>query len=103
MRRKKKETAAEKKKRISKKKCDEVTEEEWMEMARIQEKEMKKNGTFYSTKYQKGDKILYKKKGWKDFKKGEVTKVNRNKQRNKVTYDIKIPSLKRTFKKIPSN
>ena len=98
----KKETDAEKKKRISKKQCDEVTEEEWMEMARIQEKEMKKNGTFYSTKYQKGDKILYKKKGWKEFKKGEVIKVNRNKQRNKVTYDIKIPTLKRTLKKIPS-
>ena len=97
----KKETDAEKKKRISKKQCDEVTEEEWMEMARIQEKEMKKNGTFYSTKYQKGDKILYKRKGWKDFKKGEVIKVNRNKQRNKVTYDIKLG--KRTFKKIPSN
>ncbi len=95
-----KETDAEKKKRISKKQCDEVTEEEWMEMARIQEKEMKKNGTFYSTKYQKGDKILYKRKGWKDFKKGEVIKVNRNKQRNKVTYDIKLG--KRTFKKILS-
>tara|TARA_B100001093_G_scaffold512045_1_gene581176 strand:+ start:5683 stop:8049 length:2367 start_codon:yes stop_codon:yes gene_type:complete len=95
-----KETDAEKKKRISKKQCDEVTEEEWMEMARIQEKEMKKNGTFYSTKYQKGDKILYKRKGWKDFKKGEVIKVNRNKQRNKVTYDIKVG--KRTFKKILS-
>ena len=99
---KKKETDKQKKQRISKKKCEDVTEEEWMEMARIQEKEMKKNGTFYSTKYQKGDKILYKKKGWKEFKKGEVTKVNRNKQRNKVTYDIKIPSLKRTLKKIPS-
>ena len=98
----KQETDSDKKKRISKKKCDDVTEEEWMEMARIQEKEMKKNGTYYSTKYQKGDKILYKKKGWKDFKKGEVTKVNRNKHRNKVTYNIKIPGLKKTFTKIPS-
>ena len=90
-----------KKERISKKKCDEVTEEEWMEMARIQEKEMRKNGTYYNTKYKKGDKILYKKKGWKEFKKGEVFKVNRNKERSKVTYDIKIG--KRTHKKISSN
>ena len=86
-----------KKKRISKKKCDEVTEEEWLEMARIQEKEMKKNGTYYSTKYKKGDKILYKKKGWKDFKKGEVRCVNRNKQRNKVTYNIKNSIIKKNF------
>ena len=90
-----------KKERISKKKCDEVTEEEWMEMARIQEKEMRNNGTYYTTKYKKGDKILYKKKGWKEFKKGEVIKVNRNKERSKVTYDIKIG--KRTHKKISSN
>ena len=72
-----------------------------MEMARIQEKEMRKNGTYYTTKYKKGDKILYKKKGWKEFKKGEVIKVNRNKERSKVTYDIKIG--KRTHKKISSN
>jgi hypothetical protein len=93
------------KKKISKKKCDDVTEEEWMEMARIQEKEMKKNGTYYTTKYKKDDKVLYKKKGWKEFKNGVVTKVNRNKQRSKVTYDIKLDKKfgkKSIYKKILS-
>ena len=99
------ETDEAKKKRISKKKTEDVTEEEWMEMARIQEKEMKKNGTYYSTKYQKDDKILYKKKGWDDFKKGKITNVNRNKTRSKVTYDIKLDKKfkgKSIYKKIPS-
>ena len=93
------------KERISKKKCDAVTEEEWMEMARIQEKEMKKDGTFYSTKYKKNDTILFKKKGWKEFKNGKITNVNRNKTRSKVTYDIKLDKKfkgKSIYKKIPS-
>ena len=95
-----------KKKRISKKKTEDVTEEEWMEMARIQEKEMKEEGTFYSTKYQKDDKILYKKKGWDDFKKGKITNINRNKTRSKVSYDIKLDKKfkgKSIYKKILSN
>ena len=50
----KKETDEEKMKRLSKKRCDDVSEEEWLEMARIQEKEMRKNGTYHSTKYEKG-------------------------------------------------
>ena len=72
------------------KNANDVTEEEWMELARKQEKEMRKNGTYYATKYKKEDKILYKKKGWKEIKKGIVTNINPNKKRSKVTYDIKI-------------
>ena len=101
----KKETDEEKMKRLSKKRCDDVSEEEWLEMARIQEKEMRKNGTYHSTKYEKDNKILYKKKGWKEFKSGVVTKVNRNKIRSKVTYDIKLDKKfkgKSIYKKIPS-
>ena len=96
-----KESDKDKFERLSKRQCNDLSEEEWMELARIQEKDMRKNGTYYATKYKKDDKILYKKKGWKEFKNGVVTKVNRNKQRNKVTYDIKVG--KQTYKKIPSN
>ena len=91
--------------KLEDKKYDEVTEEEWLELARKQEKEMKKNGTFYSTKYQKGNKILYKKKGWNDFKKGKITSVNRSKTRSKVTYDLKLDKKfkgKSIYKKILS-
>ena len=87
------------------KNMDDITEEEWLKLAAEQEKEMRKNGTYYATKYQKGDKILYKKKGWDEFKKGQVTNVNRHKHRSKVTYDIKLnKSYKppRIHKKIPS-
>ena len=91
--------------KIEDKKYEDVTEEEWLELARKQEKEMKKNGTFYSTKYQTGDKILYKKKGWADFKKGKVTSINRSKTRSKVTYDVKLDKKfkgKSIYKKILS-
>ena len=86
-------------------KADDITEEEFLKLSRKQEKEMKKNGTYYSTKYQTGDKILYKKKGWNDFKKGNVVTVNRNKTISKVTYDVKLDKKfkgKRIFKKIAS-
>jgi len=87
------------------KKYEDVTEEEWLELARKQEKEMKKNGTFYSTKYKSGDKILYKKKGWTNFKKGKITSINSNKTRSKVTYDLKLDKKfkgKSIYKKILS-
>jgi ATP-dependent Lon protease len=92
--------------KLENKLADEVTEEEWLELARKQEKEMKKNGTYYSTKYQKGNKILYKKKGWADFKKGKVTGVNHNKTRSKVTYDVKLDKKfkgKSVYKKVLSS
>ena len=95
-----KESDKEKYERLSKRQCNDLSEEEWLELARIQEKEMRKNGTYHSTKYKKNDKILYKQKGWKDFKNGVVTKVNCNKQRSKVTYDIKVN--KRVHKKVLS-
>ena len=91
--------------KLEDKKYDDVTEEEWLELARKQEKEMKKNGTFYSTKYQKGNKILFKKKGWNDFKTGKITSVNRSKTRSKVTYDLKLDKKfkgKSIYKKILS-
>ena len=56
-----------------------ATDEEWEKLAEEQEKEMRKNGTYYPTKYKKGDKILYKKKSWSDFKKGIVTNINLHK------------------------
>jgi len=87
------------------KKYEDVTEEEWLELARKQEKEMRKNGTYYSTKYQKGNKILYKQKGWTDFKKGEITNINRNKKKSKVTYDVKLDKKfkgKSIYKKVLS-
>jgi len=101
-----KESDKEKYERLSKRQCNDLSEEEWMELARIQEKEMRKNGTYHSTKYKKNDKILYKQKGWKDFKNGIVTKVNRNKQKSKVTYDVKLDKKfkgKSIYKKILSN
>jgi ATP-dependent Lon protease len=49
---------------------------------------MKRDGTFHGTKYSKGDKILYKKKGWSSFQKGKITNVN--KTHSKITYNIKL-------------
>ena len=92
--------------KLEDKNADDVTEEEWMELARRQEKEMRKNGTYYSTKYKKGDKILYKQKGWKEFKKGKVTNINSHRQRSKITYDIRLDKpvkRKRVYKKVLSN
>ena len=41
-----------------------------MEMARVQEKEMKEDGTYYNTKYKLKDKVLMKLPGWDELKKG---------------------------------
>ena len=76
-----------KKERISKKKCDEVTEEEWMEMARIQEKEMRNNGTYYTTNI-KEIRFCIKRKDGRSLK-GEVIKLIVI-RKSKVTYDIKM-------------
>ena len=39
----------------------------------------------------KENNVLYKKKGWKDFKNGKIIKVNHHKVRSKVTYNLKLP------------
>ena len=103
---KKKSTNKKNTKKLEDKNMDDITEEEWMELARKQEKEMKEKGLYYSTKYKKNDKILFKKKGWKQFKKGIVTKVNHNKVRKKVSYTIKLDekvTKKRIYNKVLSN
>ena len=67
---------------------------------------MKKEGSYYSTKYDVNNKILYKKKGWKEFKEGKIIKVNKNKKRSKVTYNIKLNKpfkKKKIYNKILSN
>ena len=76
--------------KIEVKNSDDYTEEEWIKVAQQQEKQMRKNGTYYNTKYKKNDNILLKLKGWDEFKKGIVTKVHNNKQRRLVKYNIKL-------------
>ena len=68
----------------------EPTEEEWEEMARKEEKEMRKKGTYYNSKYEKGDEVQLKLKGWEEFKPGTVQKVHKHKKRSMVKYDIKL-------------
>jgi len=95
-----------KKEDLSKKLADDISEEEWMELARKQEKELRDKGLYYSTKYEKNDIITVKLKGWKNFKKGKVIKVNHHKIRKKVTYNIKLDKKfkeKQLYKNIPSN
>ena len=90
---------------IKDKKYEDCTEEEWREIAYQQEQQMRENGTYYSTKYNKDDKILLKLKGWDDFKKGIVTKVHRNKQRRLVKYNIKLDKKykgKKIYEKVSS-
>jgi ATP-dependent Lon protease len=65
-----------------------VTEEEWDEMLHTQEKDMKKDGTYYNTKYEINQKVLIKMKGWDDFKNGKIHKVHKNSKRTRVKYDI---------------
>ena len=87
------------------KKYEDCTEEEWREIAYQQEQQMRENGTYYSTKYNKDDKILLKLKGWEEFKKGIVTKVHRNKQRRLVKYNIKLDKKykgKKIYEKVSS-
>ena len=87
------------------KKYENCTEEEWREIAYQQEQQMRENGTYYSTKYNKDDKILLKLKGWDEFKKGIVTKVHRNKQRRLVKYNIKLDKKykgKKIYEKVSS-
>lgn len=94
-----------KEKKRASKKIDDITEEEWNRMLLEQEKEMRENGTYYTTKFKKGESVLYKKKGWKDFLKCKIIKVNHNKVRSKVTYDLKLPknyTEPRIFKNISS-
>ncbi len=95
-----------KKEDLSEKLADDISEEEWMELARKQEKELREKGLYYSTKYDKNDIILLKQKGWKNFKKGKVVKVNRHKIRKKVTYNIKLDKKfkgKQLYKNVLSN
>ena len=111
MRKKKEEEEEEIKKKnkkedLSEKLADDISEEEWMELARKQEKELREKGLYYSTKYDKNDIILLKQKGWKNFKKGKVVKVNRHKIRKKVTYNIKLDKKfkgKQLYKNVLSN
>ena len=90
---------------LEKKKTEDVTEEEWLEMARVQEKEMKEDGTYYSTKFKLKDKVLMKLPGWEGLKPGKVVKVHRNKKPRLVKYDIKLTKKykgKQLYKKVPS-
>ena len=91
---------------LKKKPVDELTEDEWLELARDQEEEMRKNGTFYATKYNKNDNIMFKKKGWDTFKDGKIIKVNNHRIRRKVTYNIKLNKKfkgKSIYKNVLSN
>ncbi len=90
---------------LENKRTEDVTEEEWMEMARVQEKEMKEDGTYYNTKYKLKDKVLMKLAGWDGLKQGRIVKVHRNKKPNLVKYDIRLKQRykgKRYYRKIPS-
>ena len=69
---------------------NEPSEDLWMDMASRQEKEMRENGTYHSTKYKKGQKILFKMKDFDDFKQGVIHKIHHNKKRRAVKYDIKL-------------
>ena len=76
-----------------------------MEMARVQEKEMKEDGTYYNTKYKLKDKVLMKLPGWDGLKQGRIVKVHRNKKPRLVKYDIKLTKKykgKQLYKKVPS-
>ena len=92
-------------KELEKKKCDDVTEEEWMEMAQAQEKEMRQEGTYYTTKYKLKEKVQMKNPGWDGLKEGRITKIHRNKKPRLVKYDIKLKQKykgKHLYKKVPS-
>jgi ATP-dependent Lon protease len=87
----KKSPKSKKQKRLEKlkdKSADDVTEEEWMDMFEEQEKEMKKDGTYYNTKYNKNDKVLIKMKGWDDFKQGKIQRVHKRSRSMRAKYDI---------------
>ena len=65
---------------------------------------MRENGTYYSTKYNKNDKLCLK-KGWSEFKNGKIIKVNNHKI-EKVTYNVKLNKKfngKTIYKNILSN
>ena len=92
-------------KELEKKKCDDVTEEEWMEMAQAQEKEMRQDGTYYTTKYKLKEKVQMKNPGWESLKEGRIVKIHRNKKPRLVKYDIKLKQKyngKQLYKKVPS-
>ena len=74
-------------------------------MARVQEKEMKEDGTYYNTKFKLKEKVLMKLPGWDGLKEGKVTKIHRNKKPRLVKYDIKLTKKykgKQLYKKVPS-
>ena len=85
---KKDKEKAKKIKELDNKPIDDVTEEEWMELMQEQEKEMKKDGTYYSTKYVKNDVVVLKMKGWDDFKKGKIQRVHKRSKRMRAKYDV---------------
>ena len=90
---------------LEKKKCDDVTEEEWLEMARVQEKEMRENGTYHTTKYKLKEKVQMKNPGWDSLKEGKIVKIHRNKKPRLVKYDIRLKEKykgKIVYKKVPS-
>ena len=61
-----------------------------MELAEEQEKQLKKDGEFYNTKYKKNDDVLVKLKGWDDFKKGKVSRVHKRSKRMRAKYDVTL-------------
>ena len=85
-----KKKKSKKKTSVKDKTIDDVTEEDWMEMIAEQEKEMKENGTYYSTKYKKDDVVMLKMKGWDDFKKGKIQRVHKRSKRMRAKYDIAL-------------
>tara|TARA_B100000963_G_scaffold67943_1_gene56096 strand:- start:3405 stop:5864 length:2460 start_codon:yes stop_codon:yes gene_type:complete len=90
---------------LEKKKTKDVTEEEWMEMARVQEKEMRENGTYHTTKFKLKQKVQMKNPGWDELKQGKVVKIHRNKKPRLVKYDIRLTKKykgKYLYKKVPS-
>ena len=76
--------------KLKKKPIDDISEEEFMELVEEQEKQLKKDGEFYNTKYNKNDVVLVKLKGWDDFKKGKVTRVHKRSKRMRAKYDVTL-------------
>jgi len=76
--------------KLKKKPTDEISEEEFMDLMEEQEKQLKKDGEFYNTKYNKNDKVLVKLKGWNDFKKGKVSRVHKRSKRMRAKYDVTL-------------
>ena len=67
-----------------------TNDDEFIKLLQKKEKKMKKSEAKTKTKYIKHEKVDVKLKGWDKFKTGVIIKVNKNKIRRLVTYNIKL-------------